>query len=138
MTRIAINRKNQMKARKYFGIYGNLNYDLHHKDMTLMDRDPERYNEWRPEDLVVMTHSEHTKYHSQFHDRSNWNYATGKRNGANTHPEKNNYINNNPATKLFKGTHYYNNGVIELRCKDGEQPEGFIRGRLPRKNKMVI
>jgi len=25
--------------------------------------DPERYEEWRPEDLVVMTIQEHSKYH---------------------------------------------------------------------------
>lgn len=52
----------------------------------------------------------------------------GEKNGANTHPEKNNFINDNPAKKL-KGTHYYNNGITEIRAK--ECPEGFTKGRLP-------
>lgn len=29
-----------------------------------------------------------------------------------------------------RGTHWYNNGVIQARCIEGEQPEGFIRGKI--------
>ena len=36
---------------------------LHHKDPTLRTEDPERYNEWRVEDLVPMLMSEHTRLH---------------------------------------------------------------------------
>lgn len=57
---------------------------------------------------------------------------SGEKNGANTHPEKNCFIANNPSTKLFKGTHYYNNGIEEIRTKTC--PEGYVKGRLP-KNK---
>ena len=32
-------------------------------------------------------------------------------------------------SQALKGTHYYNNGEIEVRCR--EQPQGFIPGRLP-------
>lgn len=53
--------------------------------------------------------------------------APGKRNGANTHPEKNSF-KNGLSTRLFKGTHYYNNGIEEIRTK--ECPEGYVKGRL--------
>ena len=43
---------------------------------------------------------------------------------------------NNGAVKKFKGTHYYNNGVIELRAK--ECPEGFIKGRLHKKTSLPV
>ena len=36
---------------------------LHHKDETLMMRDPERYIQWRIEELVPMTISEHVSHH---------------------------------------------------------------------------
>ena len=38
-------------------------YCLHHKDWTLKWFDPERYDEWRVEDLEVMTVPQHSKYH---------------------------------------------------------------------------
>lgn len=36
---------------------------LHHKDPSLKDNDPERYDEWRPEDLVPMKREEHARLH---------------------------------------------------------------------------
>lgn len=38
-------------------------YVLHHKDETLRHENPDRYNEWNPEDLVMITSSEHTRLH---------------------------------------------------------------------------
>ena len=38
-------------------------YVLHHKDETLRENDPERYNEGRIEDLVMITRSEHARLH---------------------------------------------------------------------------
>ena len=49
-------------ALKYFNVQKG--YVLHHKDDTLMLTDINRYIEWRPEDLVVMTLSEHSKLHN--------------------------------------------------------------------------
>ena len=49
-------------ALKYFNVQKG--YVLHHKDNTLMLTDINRYIEWRPEDLVVMTLSEHSKLHN--------------------------------------------------------------------------
>lgn len=42
---------------------GRYDYVLHHKDLALKKRDPERYAEWRVEDLVPMTRAEHNKVH---------------------------------------------------------------------------
>lgn len=127
MSNINVNRTNQRKAREYFGIYCNREYDLHHKDPNLIYTDPERYNEWRPEDLIVLTHSEHAKLHTRLRG-GKWGCGTpGARNGANTHPEKNNFINNNPS-KLIKGAHWYNNGITQVRTF--ECPEGYVHGML--------
>ena len=38
-------------------------YVLHHKDETLRHENPDRYNEWNPEDLVMMTDKEHKSLH---------------------------------------------------------------------------
>lgn len=57
---------------------------------------------------------------------------SGEKNGANTHPEKNIFINNNPSYKGMtahnKGLHWYNNGIINIQAK--ECPEGYVLGRL--------
>ena len=127
MSNIKVNRENHDKARKYFGIYGNLEYDLHHKDVNLINTDPDRYNEWRPEDLMVLTHIEHSRLHAAEKNFAHGNKAHGLKNGANTHPEKNNFVNGF-SNMYWKGTHYYNNGEIEVRAK--ECPKGFIKGRL--------
>ena len=36
---------------------------LHHIDMEMKDRDPERYKLWLPHDVVLMTRQEHMKIH---------------------------------------------------------------------------
>ena len=60
-----LSRRNQYKAWKAFG-YSHNNHKglvLHHKDETLRHNDVERYIEWRPEDLEIMTLKEHTSLH---------------------------------------------------------------------------
>ena len=77
-----IDKVNQRKAREYFGIYGNKNLVLHHKDETLRYGNPKRYNEWRPEDLVVMTMAEHNTLHkkgSKLSEKAKQNIARGAR-----------------------------------------------------------
>lgn len=58
---------NVRKARMIFwpeyNGYAKPGYVLHHKDTTLKYRDPVRYHEWRPEDLVPMTRQDHMKLH---------------------------------------------------------------------------
>lgn len=40
-----------------------LGYVLHHIDQTLKFRDPDRYNAWMVEDLMILSRSEHTRIH---------------------------------------------------------------------------
>lgn len=63
-------RENHERAWCYFKALGLLpitarknEWCLHHKDPSLKTEDPERYNEWRVEDLVPMLKSEHTRLH---------------------------------------------------------------------------
>lgn len=57
--------KQWKEARTYFGVENNPEMVLHHKDPTLKYRDPQRYLEWRVEDLEVMTVREHARLHSK-------------------------------------------------------------------------
>ena len=53
-------------AWKYFEEHGYANHDgmvLHHKDVNMKSENPERYVEWRVEDLVPMTRAEHRRLH---------------------------------------------------------------------------
>lgn len=68
---IKISRANREKARKYFGLTDNDGFDLHHKDPSWQTEDPERYIQWNPEDLIVLTHGEHTTLHNNERDYSN-------------------------------------------------------------------
>ena len=52
-------RRNNKRAREHFGLTRGCGLVLHHIDPTLKERDPERYAEWRIEDLVVLTRGEH-------------------------------------------------------------------------------
>ena len=49
-------------ALKYFNVQKG--YCLHHKDITMRETNLERYIQWLPEDLVVMSLSEHSKLHN--------------------------------------------------------------------------
>lgn len=42
---------------------GRYEYVLHHKDLDLQQRDPERYDMWLVDDLVPMTRAEHNRVH---------------------------------------------------------------------------
>lgn len=62
---LKLSSKNNKLAWKFFGYKCNNHKGLvlHHKDETLRHTDIERYIEWRPEDLEVMTKEEHVSYH---------------------------------------------------------------------------
>lgn len=59
--------KNRQNAWKHFYPEGDgkakKGYHLHHKNETLRHENPDRYNEWNPEDLVMITSSEHGRLH---------------------------------------------------------------------------
>jgi len=58
---------NRSLARLYFfgSKQGKKGWCLHHADETLRDKDPERYIQWRIEDLVPMSKAEHTSLHQK-------------------------------------------------------------------------
>ena len=56
------------EATKYFNVQKG--YVLHHKDITMRETNLERYIQWLPEDLVVMSKGEHTKLHHTGSKRS--------------------------------------------------------------------
>lgn len=65
-----ISQHNHDKAWDYFVSIGKIpvnaekwKYVLHHKDQSLKTNDPDRYHEWRIEDLEVMLHGDHTRLH---------------------------------------------------------------------------
>ena len=62
-----MNFRNRKLAWKHFYPEGNgkakPGYCLHHKDETLRHENPDRYNEWNPEDLVMMIGSDHMRLH---------------------------------------------------------------------------
>ena len=66
--------KNRKNAWIHFYPEGNgkakPGYVLHHKDETLRKNDPERYNEWRIEDLEMMTMTEHFLLHHKDTNKS--------------------------------------------------------------------
>ena len=55
--------KNWKLAREHFGISDQPEIVLHHTDPTLKASDPDRYYEWRTEDLVAIPKGEHSRIH---------------------------------------------------------------------------
>lgn len=137
-----ISRRNRRKARVYFGISGDRKLVLHHINPEWKHTDIERYIQWNPEDLQVMTISEHTSFHKKgvqhdyyaflgkHHSEDTKQRISESRKGIKFSEEHKEILRqkklgeNNP----FYGTHYYNNGIIEVRAK--ECPDGYIKGRL--------
>lgn len=74
-------------------------------------------------ELIFLTIHEHATIHQEFRDSY-----------LNLPENRNKQINGirNSKDKMSKsllGRHFYNNGVVEVNCK--ECPEGFVLGRLP-------
>ena len=60
-------------AHLFFGLKKGDGLVLHHKDPTMRYNNPERYKQWNPEDLVVMTRAEHVKLHHTGISKKAWN-----------------------------------------------------------------
>ena len=65
-------RRNRNIAFAYFQAIGRIpkdesssNWCLHHNDTTLKELDPDRYHEWRVEDLSPMMKSDHIRLHNK-------------------------------------------------------------------------
>lgn len=111
--------KNRKRAYEYFGLtVGNAQgLVLHHKDPDLIVKDIDRYNEWRPEDLVVLTREEHAAIHHTGRKRPDW---VGKK------------ISEARKGKKRQG-HWYKNDatVVNLYIMPGDViPDGFVLGRI--------
>lgn len=64
--------RNNRKAWKFFNPNGSSKnnyqkkgYVLHHIDEELVQKDLKRYIQWNPEDLIMLTKSEHSKIHNK-------------------------------------------------------------------------
>lgn len=114
------------RARNFFNLQDG--WVLHHKDENLKQTDLQRYKEWRVDDLVPMTRSEHAKLHrhgrfSGTPDGSGWDIKGDK------NPSKRPDVKKK-ISDAHKGMHWYNNGIIN-RCTY-ECPDGFVKGKLKR------
>ena len=135
-----ISRKNKKKAREYFGITGKPNLVLHHKDPNWKTNNIDRYIQWNPEDLIVMTRAEHNSLHNkgkkrkpftEEHRRRIGDASRGRKLPVVSEANRHRVISKETSEKLSKGTkgkHWYNNGVISIRAFDC--PDGFVKGRL--------
>ena len=64
--------KNWKKAWEYFERKGYTEHDgmvLHHIDINMKAQDPERYDQWLPEDLVPMTKTYHRALHMKLQNK---------------------------------------------------------------------
>ena len=149
-----INRK---AAAEYYNLPKG--WILHHKDITMKENDVDRYIQWRPEDLVPMTRSQHRSLHNHYQDVSgtkNPRYGVHlsdetknkiseslKKNG-NLKGDKNPFFGKHHSEETKKkismsklnqklqltGTKWYNNGEKQIQAK--ECPEGWVAGMLKR------
>lgn len=112
---------NRANAWKYFYPEGHgkpkKGYALHHKDESLRHGNPARYHMWLPEDLVMMTRSEHQRHHVKGRMMSE---DTRKKCGKHMLGNTNN-----------RGKHWFNNGTVNVRTF--EAPEGFVSGLIRKK-----
>ena len=61
--RVSMNNRNH-RWKEICGSYkGIKGYVLHHVDVTMINNDPERYIEWRAEDLKMMSKRDHLRLH---------------------------------------------------------------------------
>lgn len=150
-----ISMDNRRKAWDYFVSIGEIpkdagrrEYDLHHIDETLRHTNIERYILWLPEDLVVMTHAEHTRHHHKgkivsAETREKLRKAqTGRKYGEETREKHRiasigRIFSEESRKKISEavkghrntaGKKWFNNGAINTRAL--ECPEGFVPGRL--------
>ena len=124
---------------------------LHHVDVNLKSADPARYHEWRPEDLVPITQSDHAKLHGLSGKGTPCAHtpeSNARRGESNRHSRGKYVIRQSEeeraamkkrlseihaGNKTAKGRVWVNDGVISLMVRPGEIPPGFRPGRIYRR-----
>lgn len=149
-------RDNWTKAKAYYGILNDSDLVLHHKDPSWKYEDPERYAQWNPEDLVVMTRAEHARLHGigrQFSEETRKKISESNKNReiseesrrkmsesakarGFSEEQRQKMIESNKGKHSYlhdkvRGSKWYTDGVKSIRLKpDDIIPEGFIPGRV--------
>ena len=134
---------NRQQAWKHFWPEGNgkakPGFVLHHKDPNWATNDPQRYAEWRIEDLQMLSLSEHRKLHNSLREwskemREKCSIASAKSSKfkGHNHSEKTRRQMSNSLKGVntwIKGRHHWNNGITEklsIECPG----DGWNLGRL--------
>ena len=113
--------KNWKNARKHFNIEGEPSMVLHHVDDTLMHNDIDRYLEWRPEDLVAIPNSEHSRIHNL---------------GKTVSEETRSKISHNHVG--FLGKHHTEESKIKISAAHKGKPKSEETKRKMRENHAII
>lgn len=125
--------KNRQNAWKHFYPEGDgkakKGYVLHHKDETLRHENPDRYNEWNPEDLVMMTNSEHRKFHTD----GNKNPFFGKHH---TDDAKRKISESNSGKKMSEEHKKRISDLMRGKPKTEEQKRKMSEAQIGNKNHM--
>ncbi len=58
---LSISKKNRLKTRKLLNVPKG--YDLHHKNPSLRHNNIDRYIQWLPEDVEILSHKDHFNLH---------------------------------------------------------------------------
>lgn len=107
---------NRLKTRRELNVPKG--WHLHHKDTTLIYTDIERYIQWLPEDLIILSPSEHTALHNYGKNRTTNRYKV-------------------ELHRTAIGRKWCNNGEVNYYLKPNEPlPEGYTYGRLTNINSM--
>lgn len=126
--------KNHKKACLYFWPEFNgvakPGYVLHHKDSSLKYKDPKRYHEWRPDDLIPMTRSEHMKIHHpdaiKYFDNKKQSESLKKYWQTHTHPMFGKHLSGDTKTKISKA-HIGKHLSEETKAKISASNKGLTR-----------
>lgn len=129
--------KYKKKAQEHFKSTGEWfpGCIMHHKDTTLKYNDIDRYNEWRIEDLCIMSLSEHTKLHKPTLGK-HWNLKEDTKNKMRKPKTVEHRLNiskaakgkkHNWKTKGSTGMNWFTNGANNVLCF--ECPDGYFKGR---------
>lgn len=141
-------RTNRNKAWEYFIATGAIpadqknEYVLHHKDPTLKANNPDRYDEWRIEDLVPLTRAEHAAIHhtgkvTSEETKARQSESIGGYYATHEHPNQGKHLKEETRRKISEA-HKGRKLTPEQRAKAiaaleeyrAEHPEGTNKGRI--------